>query len=57
MSLQAGISGSEKERADSTVLSSRYEDDEDFGHEIFYTDAGGQDDRNNLGSGSQIYSL
>ena len=41
---QAGISGSGKEGADSIVLSGGYEDDEDFGHEIIYTGAGGRDE-------------
>lgn len=38
----AGISGSQNEGADSIVLAGGYEDDEDFGHEIIYTGAGGQ---------------
>jgi hypothetical protein len=33
----AGISGGEKEGADSIVISGGYEDDEDFGDEIIYT--------------------
>ena len=41
--LQAGISGSSTEGADSIVLSGGYEDDEDFGKEIIYTGHGGQD--------------
>ncbi len=41
--LQAGISGSGKEGADSIVLSAGYEDDEDYGDEIIYTGAGGND--------------
>lgn len=40
---QAGISGSEKEAADSIVLSGGYEDDEDFGDVIIYTGHGGRD--------------
>lgn len=39
----AGISGSEKEGADSIVLSGGYEDDEDRGDEIVYTGHGGRD--------------
>jgi putative restriction endonuclease len=41
--LIAGISGSEKEGADSIVLSGGYEDDEDLGDEIVYTGHGGRD--------------
>lgn len=40
---QAGISGSEREGADSIVLSGGYEDDLDFGDEIVYTGHGGRD--------------
>ena len=40
---QAGISYSEREGADSIVLSGGYEDDEDFGDVIIYTGQGGQD--------------
>lgn len=43
--LQAGISGSQLEGADSIVLSGGYEDDEDFGDVIIYTGAGGQDSK------------
>jgi putative restriction endonuclease len=39
----AGISGSEKDGADSIVLSGGYEDDEDRGDEIVYTGHGGRD--------------
>lgn len=39
---QAGISGAEKEGADSIVLSGGYEDDQDFGNVIVYTGHGGQ---------------
>src|SRR4051794_39007349 len=39
----AGISGSEREGADSIVLSGGYEDDLDFGDEIVYTGHGGRD--------------
>ncbi|HMB93695.1 MAG TPA: YDG/SRA domain-containing protein [Rhodothermales bacterium] len=47
---QAGIAGSEKEGADSVVLSGGYEDDEDLGDEVIYTGQGGRD----LKTGSQI---
>jgi putative restriction endonuclease len=40
--LQAGISGSQTEGADSIVLSGGYEDDEDLGDEIIYTGHGGR---------------
>ncbi|UHG90058.1 YDG/SRA domain-containing protein [Spirosoma oryzicola] len=40
--LQAGISGSQTEGADSIVLSGGYEDDEDNGDEIIYTGHGGR---------------
>ncbi len=40
---QAGISGSQKEGADSIVLSGGYEDDIDFGDVIVYTGHGGRD--------------
>lgn len=40
--LQAGISGSAIEGADSIVLSGGYEDDEDLGNEIIYTGQGGR---------------
>lgn len=40
---QAGISGSQKEGADSLVVSGGYEDDLDFGDEIIYTGHGGND--------------
>ena len=46
---QAGIAGSQKEGADSIVISGGYEDDQDFGDEIVYTGHGGRD-----GSGKQI---
>jgi putative restriction endonuclease len=39
----AGISGSEREGADSIVLSGGYEDDQDFGDVIVYTGHGGRD--------------
>ena len=47
---QAGIAGSEKEGADSIVLSGGYEDDADYGDEIIYTGQGGRD----FNSGRQI---
>ena len=47
---QAGISYSEKEGADSIVLSGGYADDEDFGDEIVYTGMGGRDPN----SGKQV---
>jgi hypothetical protein len=46
----AGISGSEREGADSIVLSGGYEDDQDLGDEIVYTGHGGRDPE----SGRQI---
>jgi putative restriction endonuclease len=46
----AGISGSEREGADSIVLSGGYEDDQDLGDEIIYTGHGGRDPE----SGRQI---
>ena len=48
--IQAGISGREKEGAESIVVSGGYEDDEDFGHVIIYTGAGGR----NPDSGKQV---
>jgi putative restriction endonuclease len=41
--LIAGISGSEREGADSIVFSGGYEDDEDLGDEVVYTGHGGRD--------------
>ncbi len=43
--LQAGISGSALEGADSIVISGGYEDDQDLGDELIYTGHGGQDAR------------
>lgn len=40
--IQAGISGSQFEGADSIVLSGGYEDDKDYGNVIIYTGAGGR---------------
>lgn len=48
--LQAGISGSQNEGADSIVLSGGYVDDVDNGDEIIYTGHGGRD----LASGKQV---
>jgi putative restriction endonuclease len=48
--LQAGISGSASEGADSIVVSGGYEDDEDSGEAIIYTGHGG----NNPATGQQI---
>ena len=42
--LQAGISGSSLDGADSIVLSGGYEDDKDFGDSIIYTGQGGNRD-------------
>ena len=41
--IQAGISGSQNEGADSIVISGGYEDDEDYGDVIIYTGQGGQE--------------
>ena len=41
--LQAGISGSGQDGADSIVVSGGYVDDEDYGDQIIYTGAGGRD--------------
>jgi putative restriction endonuclease len=43
--LQAGISGSKDDGADSIVISGGYEDDSDSGDEIIYTGEGGQDEK------------
>lgn len=43
--MQAGISGSKDDGADSIVISGGYEDDSDSGDVIIYTGAGGQDDK------------
>lgn len=48
--IQAGISGSAEEGADSIVISGGYEDDEDYGDEIIYTGQGGKA----VGSNNQI---
>ena len=47
---QAGISGSQKEGADSIILTGGYEDDEDYGNELIYTGYGGRDNE----SGKQV---
>jgi putative restriction endonuclease len=47
---QAGISGSQREGADSIVLSGKYEDDEDHGDLLIYTGHGGRDPE----SGKQV---
>lgn len=46
----SGISGTGAEGADSIVVNGGYEDDQDFGDEIIYTGAGG----NNPGSNKQV---
>jgi putative restriction endonuclease len=43
--VQAGVSGSEREGADSIVVSGGYEDDVDYGGLIIYTGHGGRDSR------------
>lgn len=48
--IQAGISGSQNEGADSIIVSGGYEDDEDYGDIIIYTGHGGRD----LSNGKQI---
>ena len=48
--LQAGISGSSIDAADSIVVSGGYEDDQDLGDEIVYTGQGGRDPN----SGEQV---
>ncbi|WP_416445225.1 YDG/SRA domain-containing protein [Leeuwenhoekiella sp. A16] len=48
--LQAGISGSQNEGADSIVVSGGYVDDEDYGDVIIYTGHGGRD----ISSGKQV---
>lgn len=42
--LRAGISGSEREGADSIVISGGYKEDEDYGDIIIYTGHGGRDE-------------
>lgn len=51
--LQAGISGSQNEGADSIVLSGGYIDDEDYGDEIIYTGEGGRDPQTGLQTSDQ----
>ena len=55
--LQAGISGSEREGADSIVLSGGYEDDLDFGDQIVYTGRGGGDDETKRQIADQDFRL
>ncbi len=52
--LQAGISGSAHEGADSIVLSGGYEDDQDFGNVIIYTGHGGRDPESRQQIGDQL---
>lgn len=52
--LQAGISGSGHEGADSIVLSGGYEDDQDFGDVIVYTGHGGRDPETRQQVGDQL---
>jgi putative restriction endonuclease len=51
---QAGISGGEKEGADSIVLSGGYEDDKDYGDVIIYTGHGGRDPETAQQVGDQL---
>lgn len=53
---QAGISGSQKEGADSIVLSGGYEDDQDLGNIIIYTGHGGRDPNTKKQVADQILS-
>ncbi|NEM96502.1 YDG/SRA domain-containing protein [Pontibacter burrus] len=53
---QAGISGSQKEGADSIVLSGGYEDDQDLGDVIIYTGHGGRDPDSKKQVANQILS-
>lgn len=53
---QAGISGSEREGADSIVLSGGYEDDLDFEDEIVYTGHGGRDSLTRKQTADQNFS-
>jgi putative restriction endonuclease len=55
--LIAGISGSEREGADSIVLSGGYEDDQDFGDLILYTGYGGRDPTTGRQVSDQPFSL
>ena len=48
--LQAGISGSQNDGADSIVLSGGYEDDKDYGDIVIYTGHGGRD----ISTGKQV---
>ena len=51
--LVAGISGSQRDGADSIVLSGGYEDDQDLGDEIVYTGHGGRDPRTGVQASDQ----
>ncbi|SFG61668.1 YDG/SRA domain-containing protein [Pontibacter chinhatensis] len=53
---QAGISGSQKEGADSIVLSGGYEDDLDLGNIIIYTGHGGRDPNSKKQVAHQVLS-
>lgn len=53
---QAGISGSQKEGADSIVLSGGYEDDLDLGNVIIYTGHGGRDPNSKKQVAHQVLS-
>jgi putative restriction endonuclease len=52
--LQAGISGSKDDGADSIVISGGYEDDSDSGDVIIYTGEGGQDDKGRQTADQQL---
>lgn len=52
----AGISGSEKEGADSIVLSGGYEDDQDLGNVIVYTGHGGRDQQTGRQISDQLFT-
>lgn len=54
--LQAGISGSATEGADSIVLSGGYEDDEDYGTVIVYTGHGGRDPNSGRQTSDQTFT-
>lgn len=54
--LQAGISGSQTEGAESIVLSGGYEDDADYGDVIVYTGHGGRDPRTGQQTHDQPFS-
>ena len=52
--IQAGISGSENEGADSIVISGGYEDDEDLGSLIIYTGQGGRSNESKVQVADQM---